>query len=181
RDAGVVRTAARAFAACMEPGEDGLAGPRAVRTLVDHAEAGAVRAGLVGALLALGDARVKPLLAGLWRALPDDAGADLLALPRPLATRLETDWLLDWLEDAEPATFARVAASLARLPADGAGRVLELERAFPAPPEGEGFAVRREWPAVALGSSLTERFMSLARRAEPGAFDAVLAAWGLKR
>jgi hypothetical protein len=181
RDAGVARSAALAFATRMEAGEDGLAGPRAVRTLVDHADSDAVRAGLVGALLALGDPRVKPLIAGLWRALSPPARDALLALGRPLATRLETEWLLDWLEDAEPATFNAVAASLARLPAEGEGRVLELARELPATPAGAALTVAREWPAAALGASLTERFMSLARRAEPGAFDAVLVAWGVKR
>ncbi len=182
RDATVARLAAVAFASRMQAGaSDPLAGPRAVRTLLDHAEPEAVRAGLVGALLALGDARLKPLLAGAWRLLSGEARDALLALPRPLATRLEAEWLLDWLEDAEPATFAMVASSLARLPADGAGRIVELERELPAAPTGDGYRIAREWPAAALGASLTERFMSLARRTEGSAFDGVLAAWGLAR
>lgn len=181
RDAGVARTAAVAFATRMEAGADGLAGPRSVRALVDHADTDVLRAGLVGGLLALGDTRVKPHLSGLWRALSAEARDALLALPRAHASRLEVDWLLDWLEDAEPAGFGAVATSLARLPADGGGRVLELQREFPTAPGSEGFIITREWPAAALGSSLTERFVSLSRRAEPGAFAEVLRAWGLAR
>lgn len=186
RDAGVARTAAMAFATCMEAGpdqggQDGLAGPRSVRALVDHADSDVLRAGLVGGLLALGDTRVKPHLSGLWCALSAEARDALLALPRAHASRLEVDWLLDWLEDAEPAAFSAVAASLARLPADGGGRVLELEREFPAAAGSAGFVITREWPVAALGSSLTERFVSLSRRAEPGAFAEVLKAWGLAR
>lgn len=182
-DAGLVRRAALVFATRMTSApRDPLAGPRALRALLDHAEHDAARAGLVGALLALGDARLQPLLAGAWHALSPGAATALLALPRPLASRLETEWLLDWLEDVEPATFAAVAASLARLPADGGGRVLELERELPAGPAGDALTVVREWEARGLGQELAERFRSLARRAEDAtAFDAALEAWGVRR
>ena len=177
----LVRTAALSFATRMSTTpDDPLAGPRALRALLEHAEHDAARAGLVGALLALGDARVQPLLAGAWRALSPQAAAALLELPRSLASLLEAEWLLDWLEDADPATFKAVAASLARLPADGGGRVLELERELPTQAASDAFSISREWPAAELGERLRARFASLARRAaEPSALDAVLGAWGV--
>ena len=181
--AALVRSAALTFATRMSSSrEDPLAGPRAVRALLDHAEHDAARAGLVGALLALGDARVRPHLAGAWRALSPDAASALLALPRSHASRLEAEWLLDWLEDAEPATFKAVAASLAALPDAGRGRVLELERRLPSGAEGDALEVTRAWDRAELGEQLAERLRSLARRADdPAAFDAVFASWGVSR
>src|SRR5262249_19788556 len=76
---------------------DPLAAVRAVRALLAHAELDGVRAGLVGALLALGDRRVRPLRDGTWRALPPAAAAAVFALPRMGASRLELEWLLDWM------------------------------------------------------------------------------------
>jgi len=181
-DPAIVRSAAMAFATYLEPtpGEP-LAGPRAIRALVDHADSDAIRAGLVGALLAIGDRRVRPLVDGLWRSLSPEAAALLLALPRPLASRLEVEWLLDWLEDADPATFAAIAASLARIPADGEGRVLELERELPAGTGGAAATVVSEWSVAETAAQLRERFESLARRAEnPQAMAPALAAWGLR-
>ncbi|MFM8559797.1 MAG: hypothetical protein ACKOC6_09405, partial [bacterium] len=60
-----------------------------------------------------------------------------------------------------PARFAAIAASLARLPGEGGGRILELERELPAGPGGDALTVLRD----------------LARRAAPGALDAVSAAF----
>jgi len=179
----LVRSAALTFATRMAATpDDPLAGPRALRALLDHAEHDASRAGLVGALLALGDARVRPLLAGAWHALPPGAASALLALPRSHASRLEAEWLLDWLEDADPATFRALAASLANLPAAGRGRVLELERELPSGEDGDALTVRRAWAPAELGELLAERFRSLARRSgDPAAFETVLAAWGVQR
>jgi len=181
RDAGIARAAASAFAALMPAeGGDALAGPRALRALLDHAEPDGMRAGLVGALLALGDRRVRPLLDGAWRALPADAAAALLALPRTWASLLETEWLMDWMEDAEPATFAAIRGSLARLAADGEGRVLELERELPAPADGESLTILREWTVREAGEQLSPRWRDLERRAGgSGAMAEVFAAWGV--
>ena len=170
RDAGVARDLALAFAT----------GPRALRALLDHTEAGAVRAGIVGALLALGDARLRSLLDGTWRTLdPTDARA-LLALPRSLSSLLEVEWLLDWMEDADPTTFALLAGSLAA--AAGAGdHVLELERELPVPAGGESLTVLRQWTVAEAGARLAPRLRDLARRADrDGALDGVFAAWGVR-
>jgi hypothetical protein len=181
--AALVRSAALTFATRMSNSpEDPLAGPRALRALLDHAELDASRAGLVGALLALGDARVRPLLAGAWHALTPGAAGALLALPRSHASRLEAEWLLDWLEDADPATFRALSASLANLPVAGRGRVLEIERELPSGADGDALTVRRAWDPAELGELLAERFRSLARRSgDPAAFEAVLAAWSVPR
>jgi len=182
RDAAVARAAALAFAMLM-PAEGGElpAGPRALRALLDHAEPDGVRAGLVGALLALGDHRLRPLLDGAWRALTPAAAEALLSLPRTWASRLEVEWLLAWMEDAEPATFTAVAGSLARLAQDGGGRVLELEHELPAPPSGDAIAILREWSTRELGEELAGRWHDLARRAgDPSGLDPVFAAWGVR-
>ena len=173
-EAELVRTAALVFATRMAPtAGDTLTGPRMVRTLLEHAEPDGVRAGLVGALLALGDARVVPLLEGAWRVLAPAAADALLALPRPMATRLEVEWLLSWLEDAEPARFTAVAASLARLAHESGGVIVEVEREIPAGPSGDALTLLREWTPRALAQELAPRFESLARRAAPGALDEV--------
>ena len=187
RDAGVARAAASAFATLMPAeGGDPLSGPRALRALLDHAEPEGVRAGLVGALLALGDRRLEPLLDGAWRSLPAAAASALLALPRTWASLLEAEWLLHWMEDAEPSTFAALAGSLARLAVDGGGRVLELERELPSPRgpaaggRGEAVTILREWSTRELGERLAPRWHDLARRAgAPGAMAAVFEAWGV--
>jgi len=177
-DADLVRTAALVFATRMAPtAGDVLTGPRMLRTLLDHAEPDGVRAGLVGALLALGDARVAPLLDGAWRVLSSEAATALLALTRGMATRLEVEWLLAWLEDAEPTRFAEVAASLARLPGEGGGMIVEVERELPAGPAGDSLALLREWTPAAPAQELAPRFESIARRAEPDAFAPVRAAF----
>lgn len=178
RDAGLVRDAAMTFATRMAPtAGDVLTGPRMLRTLLDHTDSEAVRAGLVAALVAMGDSRVRPLLAGTWALLSDEAVAALVALPRTTATRLEVEWLLDGLEDAAPARFAAIAASLARLPGEGGGRILELERELPAGPGGDALTVLRDLAPASLAAELAPRLADLARRAAPGALDAVSAAF----
>ena len=180
-DAGVARAAALAFATLL-PAEAGdpLSGPRALRALLDHAEPDGVRAGLVGALLALGDRRARPLLDGAWRSLTPAAAAALLALPRTWASRLEAEWLLDWMEDAEPATFAAIAGSLARLASEGGGRVMELEHELPAGADGDQVTILGEWSVSELGETLAPRWRDLARRAgQPDAMREVFAAWGV--
>jgi len=181
RDAGVARAAALAFAGLMPASSgDALAGPRALRALLVHADLDGVRAGLVGALLALGDRRVRPLLDGTWRVLAPDAAAALLALPRTWASELELGWLLDWLEDAEPATFAAVAGSLARLARAGGGRVLDLEQALPGPvAAGAAVTVLHDRGVAEVGERLAARLRDLERRAGPGALREVFAAWGV--
>jgi hypothetical protein len=181
RDAEVAREAALAFGTLLPAdGGDALAGPRALRALLDHAEPDGVRAGLVGALLALGDHRLAPVLDGAWRALTPAAAESLLALPRTWASRLEVEWLLAWMEDAEPATFAAIAGSLARLATEGEGRVLELERELPASAAAAPITILRDWSARGLGEELAPRWRDLARRAgAESAFAAVFAAWGV--
>lgn len=181
RDAGLVREAAFTFATCMpDAGGESLTGPRAVRTLIDHTESPVVRAGLIGALLAIGDRRVAPMLDGTWRLL-DTAGREaLLALPRERATLLEVEWLLGWLEDVDPAGFAAVADSLAALPAAGDGRILDLGRELPARGEGETLHELCAWPTREAGERLAPRVRDLARRAsDPNALDGVRRAWGV--
>ena len=183
-DAAVARAAAIAFARLLPDEEALLAGPRALRALLDHAEPDGVRAGLVGALLALGDRRVRPLLAGTWRSLSPVAATALLSLERERASLLEVEWLLDWMEDAEPVTFAAIARSLARLASEGQGRVLDLERSLPVPPQGESIAIIQDWSVAELGGRLAPRLRDLERRADgvpgaagEGALREVFAAW----
>ena len=182
RDAALVREAAFTFATRMpDASGETLSGPRAIRALLDHTESPVVRAGLVGALLALGDRRVAPVLDGTWRTLDAEARVALLALPREHATLLEVEWLLGWLEDADPAGFAAVASSLASLPAQGGGRVLDVERELPAAGEADTLTVLCDWSAREAGERLAPRIRDLARRAAaPDALDGVRRAWGVE-
>jgi len=179
RDAAVARAAALALATSLPAAaDDPIAGPRSVRALLDHTEHDGVRAGLVGALLELGDRRVRPLLDGAWRQLPPAAADALIALPRRWCSVLEVEWLLDWMEDADPARFAELAAALARLATAGEGRVLDLERELPSPPSGESLRILGEWSVRDAGERFSRRLTDLARRAEPaGALAQALAAW----
>jgi hypothetical protein len=181
RDAGLVREAAFTFATRMpEAAGETLSGPRAIRALLDHTESAGVRAGLVGALLAIGDRRVAPILDGTWRLL-DATGRDaLLALPRERATLLEVEWLLGWLEDADPAAFTAVAELLAALPAAGEGRIVDLERELPALGEAGTVHELCAWSTVEAGERLAPRLRDLARRAAaPELLDGVRRAWGV--
>ena len=181
RDPRLVREAAFTFATRM-PAADGdlIAGPRAVRALLDHTEVSAVRAGLLAALLGLGDRRVAPLLDGTWRLLDADGREALIGIPREHATLLEVDWLFGWLEDVDPAGFAAVAASLAGLAESSGGRLLDLERELPATDEREGVSVLSEWSASEAGERLAPRVRDLERRVSSGGdLRVVRRAWGI--
>jgi hypothetical protein len=182
REPALVRDAAFTFAARMpEASGEELSGPRAVRALLDHTESTAVRAGLIGALLAFGDRRIAPVLDGTWRALDAEGRDALLALPRERATLLEVEWLLGWLEDADPVSFAAVAASLAALPAQGGGRVQDLRHELPVRGEADTVTVLCDWSVEEAGERFAARIHDLARRAaEPGALDGVRRAWGVE-
>jgi hypothetical protein len=175
RDAELVGEAAFTFATRMPDAEgETLSGPRAIRALLDHTEPAVVRAGLVGALLSLGDRRVANVLDGTWRMLDGEGRAALLALPREVSTLLEVEWLLGWLEDADPAAFDEVADSLAALPAASGGRVRDIERELPASGEDDTITVLSEWSAAEAGERLAPRLRDLARRAAtPAALDGV--------
>ncbi len=66
---------------------------------------------------------------------------------------------------------------VARLPADGGGVLVEVEREIPAGPNGDALVLLREWTPSALAQELEPRFTSLARRAEGEAFAPVRAAF----
>ena len=169
RNARLVRDAAFTFATRMPAADgDALAGPRAVRALLDHTEAAAVRAGLLAALLALGDRRIAPLVDGTWRLLDADGRNALLGIPREHATLLEVDWLFGWLEDVDPAGFDAVARSLAGLAEASRGRLLDFERELPATGDRETVNVLSEWSAIEAGERLAPRVRDLERRVSNG-------------
>ena len=91
---------------------------------------------------------IVPLLEGAWRVLAPAAADALLALPRPMATRLEVEWLLSWLEDAEPARFTAVAASLARLAHESGGVIVPMPSAISrnSAPSTGSCVIRRAYP-----------------------------------
>ncbi len=182
-DAAIVQSAALAFAAHMPLAEgDPMTGPRTIAALVPHADDDEVRVGLLAGLLALGDRRVLPVLRGLWRHLEPAGRESLTRQSLPFACASTVEFLLDWLEDADDEGFGVAAAMLARLPADGGGRVLDLQRRFPAhvdtgEPEIE---VVGEWSAAEYGARIAPRLADLERREnEPRVLPAVRAAWGV--
>ena len=182
-DASIVQSAALAFAAHMPlAAGDPMTGPRTIAALVPHADDDAVRVGLISGLLALGDRRVLPVLRGLWRHLGPEAREALTRQSLPFACASTVEFLLDWLEDADEEGFGIAAAMLARLPADGNGRVLDLRRRFPANVDGDeiGIEVVGEWTAADFGARIAPRLADLERREnEPRVLPAVRAAWSV--
>lgn len=182
-DASIVQSAALAFAAHMPlTAGDPMTGPRTIAALVPHADDDAVRVGLISGLLALGDRRVLPVLRGLWRHLGPEAREALTRQSLPFACASTVEFLLDWLEDADEEGFGIAAAMLARIPADGNGRVLDLKRRFPANLDGDeiGIEVVGEWTAADFGARIAPRLADLERREnEPRVLPAVRAAWSV--
>lgn len=182
-DVRVVQAAASSFASLLPPADgDPMTGPRTVRAMLDHADDGRVRAGLLAGLLSLGDRRVLSVTQGAWRALPAEGREALTRASVPFASACVVEFWLAWLEDADVESAPGVAEALARLPREGGGRVLDLERKFPEnAPDGEPeIAVLGEWDA----SDYATRFAERLARLEPAAAAAVesagvRAAWGL--
>lgn len=182
-EAAIVQSAALAFAAHMPLADaDPMTGPRTIAALVPHADDDAVRVGLIAGLLALGDRRVLPVLRGLWRHLAPAARETLTRQSLPFACASTVEFLLDWLEDADEEGFGVAAAMLARLPADGGGRVLDLKRRFPAHVDGDESEIEvvGEWTAADYGARIASRLADLERREnEPRVLPAVRAAWSV--
>jgi hypothetical protein len=72
-----------------------------------------------------------------------------------------------------------VAETLARLPGEGGGQVLALEREFPAGEGGESLAVLADHEVAWHAERLTDALRALAARAGGECGAALLAAWGL--
>lgn len=178
REASVARAIGLAIATLTAPdGADPMTGPRTLRALLDHTEDPQVRAGLVGTLLALGDARVSPLLAGVWALLEPEARIALAALPRALASEAELDWWMTVAAEGDDA--ALIAGTLARLPVEGGGQVLALEREFPAGEGGEALSVLSDHEVSWHAQRLADALRALAARAGGESGAALLSAWGL--
>lgn len=182
-DATLVQSAALAFAAHMPLADaDPMTGPRTIAALVPHADDDAVRVGLIAGLLALGDRRVLTVARGLWRHLAPAARESLTRQSLPFACASTVEFLLDWLEDADEEGFGVAAAMLARLPAEGGGRVLDLKRRFPAHVESDESEIEivGEWSAADYGARIASRLADLERREnEPRVLPAVRAAWSV--
>lgn len=180
-EAAIVQSAALAFAAHMPLADaDPMTGPRTIAALVPHADDDSVRVGLIAGLLALGDRRVLPVLRGLWRHLAPEARERLTRQSLPFACASTVEFLLDWLEDADEEGFGVAAAMLARLPAEGGGRVLDLKRRFPAHIDSDEAEIEvvGEWTAADFGARIDARLADLERREnEPRVLPAVRAAW----
>jgi hypothetical protein len=115
--------------------DDEMSGPRALVRMAELADDEGTQAGLLGALLQLGDRRVLPLAREGWRALPGAARVRLAELraPSPLAFASVVEFWLEALDDADAAVAAAAAGALARMPAEAVPpRVLDVRRKFPA-------------------------------------------------
>jgi hypothetical protein len=179
-DPAVVQSAAVAFAAHMPlEADDPMTGARTIAALVPHADEGAVRAGLVAGLLALGDLRVLPHLRGLWRHLGTEDRAALAEQALPAACAATVEFLLDWLADDGEDDPSVPRAMLERLPRQGGGRVLDLRRRFPAHRDDDTpeIEVVGEWSAAEYGRRMHERLAALPSHL---ALGAVRHAWGLE-
>ena len=182
RSVEVTEAASLLFATLMPvTDDDTLAGPRVVLAMIEHADRAERRVGLLSGLVQLGDGRLRTLLAGAWRRLSADERDLWLNRHASLASVLHAEFLLDWLADPE-AGSARVATALARLPGEGHGRLLSLERKFPvnASDERPEITVLGEWSAPDWARRESARFHALARLPHAaGLLGDVLAAWGL--
>ncbi len=189
-DPSVVATAAFEMATLLPlEDDDPLSGPRYVRSLVEEVSEDEPRAGLIAALLQVGDRRVAPLVDGAWRELGFEGRQTLalLILGFRALHGLTVDFLVSWLEDEarDPAApgFGIVAATLAR-----AGRhasehgVVEAARILPvtAAKPGEAYATSLAVTREAVAGKIRRRLLAVARLEQPPELMAqVLEEWGL--
>lgn len=181
-----VALAGTAFAtlAPMEGGDE-ASGPRALVRMAEHAEDPGTQAGLVAAVLQLGDRRFLSLVHEGWKGLAPEARvrfAELRAVS-PMLFAATVEFWLDAIADADEATADAIAATLARLPAEAEPkRVLDVRRKLPAnaPDDREEIAVVDDASLAAYAERIAPRLRELARReGAPSRMHAVLAAWGI--
>ena len=189
-DPAVVCAAASLYATLVPDDEEGpLAGPRAVRDLLEERTDGEGRAGLLAGLLQLGDSRVEPLVLGEWRHL-DAEGRQSLALliqsfhgVHALTVAFLVEWLAGEAQRNDEAGLGMAAATLGR-----AGRyalehgVIDRRLAFPvttAPPDSSS-SVAAEWSGEGFGQRIRTTLLSLADLEPiPALLPNVLSLWGL--
>jgi hypothetical protein len=186
-----VVSAAACEMAILLPLEDGdpLSGPAYVESLIEQLSADDARAGVVGGLLLLGDARVAPLLAGAWRRLGDEGRQTLALLIQGFRGlhALTVGFLLDWLEEEattpETPAFGVVAATMARAGRHAAEHgIVEVVRTFPVidAPEEAPFVVVRTWSREDFLPRISDRLRRLASVDHPPALVlSVLRYWGV--
>ena len=189
-DPSVVASAAFEMATLLPlEDDDPMTGPRYVHTLLEDVD-DEPRAGLVAALLQVGDRRVAPLVAGAWRQLGFEGRQSLALLILGLRAlhAVTVEFLVSWLEDEAADTsapgFGIVAATLAR-----AGRhagehgVLEATRILPvtAAGPGETFATSQTLTRETVAAAIAPRLAAVARREQPPELTRqVLDEWGLE-
>lgn len=181
----VVALAAGAFATLMPlTAGDELTGPRTLARMAEHAEDPAAQAGIAAGLLELGDARVRPLLDALWRALPAESRARLAARrpPSPLVFAATVDFWADALTDAGPADAAAIGAALEALArAADPPRVLDVRRKFPAnaADDRDEIEILADRPLAEVAERIAPRLRAAAAVANDGLAGA-LAVWGIR-
>ena len=185
-DPAAVALAATAFATLAPlDGGDELSGPRALVRMAELAEDDRTRAGLLGALLQLGDRRVLPLVREGWRALPPAARACLgsLRAPSPLAFASVVEFWLEALADEDPAAADVAALALARVPAEAdPPRVLDVHRKFPAnaPDQRDEITIVADETLAQHAARIEPRLRELETRTGAAVrLAAVRSAWGL--
>jgi hypothetical protein len=189
-DPSVVSSAAMEMALLrpLERGEP-LTGPRYVSGLVDQVNGDDARAGVVAALLQLGDERLEPLVAGGWKSLGDDGRQTLALLVQGFhglngpTVRFLAGWLEDEVRSPQSAAFGMVAATFARAGRHASAHgIVEFERVFPltAAPEGDGPGPARRMTIDEFRPSIEERLLRTAGcEAPPRLMPHVLSYWGL--
>ena len=187
-DADTVAMAGLAFAtlAPLESGDE-TSGPRALVRMAELAEDDGTRAGLLGAVLQLGDRRTLPLALAGWAALPAPARVRLAALraPSSLAFASVAEFWLAALEDegGDAEVTAAAASALAAIPASAEPpRVLDVRRKFPAnaPDDRDEIEILADETVAAHAGRIEPRLAALAARADRAALvGAIRRAWGL--
>lgn len=175
-DADAVARAGLAFATLAPvAGDDELSGPRMLARMAEHADDEGTAAGLLAAVLQLGDRRLLPLLAEGRRHLAPGALAALASVraDSPMVFAAVVEFWLSALEDGA----AAADGALARL-AEQADPpcVLDVRRHLPANATGdrEPIEILADEPLAVFASRIAPRL-----RACGAGATAALAAWGI--
>lgn len=162
-DIGVVSTAALDIAQVSPlTNNDPMTGPKLLREMAEGSELDHVRAGLLTALLLLDDRRTGSVMHRCWTLLGPFGKEQLAQANSGFMYGIHIDFLVDWLEDADPTTFATLCGVLRRMPSRALQpRVIDVRRAFPGPADGDAIVVEQERTVEEYGLAIERRLIGV--------------------
>ena len=146
------------------------------------------RGAAFGGLVALGDARFRPLLERVKLLLTLDelrvAARTRTASVTDAQVRFWLDWAEELVNDHSPegeAAFGLVASALVILPRDNrTHEVVDAERRYPGQRQQHAVVIQRSWTTAEYAQLIAKRLHALSEaEAEPKVFLTVLQQWGL--